>query len=161
MTPPDGLYADVADPRPSPVGENDAPEPEMDTFDIPAVVVVPAIVAPVPALEPEAGARVDDGVDADVVNEVVVEEDGAGVGVMDDGEGDGEGWKVDVGRGAEVRGAEVRGAEVGRRAEAGAGVLQGGHLHTQSGQGVLLKLGTLLFSVYLDISGGLHSLRRI
>ena len=81
----------------------------------PAVPVDPAIEAPVPALVPLAGAGVEDGL-AD------------GVGVRVDGEGVGLGVRV---------GAGVR---VGPGV-AVAGGLHGGHLHTQSGHGVHLKLG--------------------
>lgn len=81
----------------------------------------PAIEAPVPALVPLAGAGVEEGL-AD------------GVGVRVDGEGVGLG--VRVGAGVWV-GAGVR---VGPGV-AVAGGLHGGHLHTQSGHGVHLKLG--------------------
>ena len=87
----------------------------------PVVSAVPAIEAPVPALVPLAGAGVEEGL-AD------------GVGVRVDGEGVGLG--VRVGAGVWV-GAGVR---VGPGV-AVAGGLHGGHLHTQSGHGVHLKLG--------------------
>ena len=93
---------------------------------------VPAIEAPVPALVPLAGAGVEDGL-ADGVG-VRVDGEGVGLGVWVDGEGVGLG--VWVGLGVRV-GAGVR---VGPGV-AVAGGLHGGHLHTQSGHGVHLKLG--------------------